>query len=87
MANSFAYTRGYAAALRCRSINRLPVCPYEGHTDQSMAMQREFMDGVFDALTKPRRQRGTLRAHRKSVRKHWPRSTYARARVMEALQV
>lgn len=82
-----AYRRGHTAAMRCRSLGRFPSCPYEGHSDQSFAMQLEFMSGVFDALTRhePPHRRGTVRAHRKVVRKRWPRSQYARERLIQAL--
>lgn len=83
---SRAYARGFSAAKRRRTI---AYCPYEGHSDASLALQLEWMTGHFDAMTCPGsgRQRGTRWAHRKIVRTRWPRSQYARRRVLEELGI
>lgn len=82
---TFPYRRGYTAALRCRSIGRFPHCPYEGHDDISFAMQQDFMTGVFDALTLPRRRRKRRVWPRRAIRKRWPRNEYVRRRLLDAL--
>lgn len=77
---SLAYQRGYSAGLRGRGAGQ---CPYEGHNDGSLALQLQWMDGHFDAVTGVRivAHKRPYRTRRKSVRVRWPRSRYARLRL------
>lgn len=81
---SLAYAKGYRAGRR-----KLPfgVCPYEGHTDASMALQLRWRDGYFDGLTAKRayRRTGRSRTYRKAIRRRWPKNNYIRRRLTEAL--
>lgn len=78
---SAAYLRGFDAGRRGRDIG---ACQYEGHNDASLALQRLWMAGHFDAVTgamRPRRLRPAHITHRKAVRVRWPKSSYARHRL------
>lgn len=80
-----AYLHGHRAGQR----GKPPCAPYEGHTDASMSLQQEWLRGWFDGTTgvvvRQARKRGP--SHRRTVRKRWPRSEYARMRVREYLGV
>lgn len=78
-----SYRRGYLAGLRGQGID---ACPYEGHCTASMTLQRRWMDGRFDAITRRRKRRKRYAVRRKSVRTKWPRSNYARSRLVEILR-
>jgi len=82
---TIAYMRGHRGGMRRIKPGS---CPYEGHTDASMALQMEWMRGYFDGLTAPVRvrKRGPRVTYRKSVRRGWPKSEYARKRVQELLR-
>lgn len=78
---SAAYLCGFDAGRRGRDIG---ACQYEGHNDASLALQRLWMAGHFDAVTgamRPRRLRPAHITHRKAVRVRWPKSSYARHRL------
>lgn len=80
---SVAYLKGFDAGRRGRNIGD---CPYEGHYDASLEMQRLWMAGNFDAVTgawRTRRIRPRHLTKRRSVavRVQWPRSAYARNRL------
>lgn len=83
---SVAYLSGFDSG---RSGRNIGSCPYEGHNDASLEMQRLWMAGNFDAVTGAWRTRRIRPRHitkRKSVRVRWPRSQYARRR-LEAIIV
>lgn len=84
---SLAYRRGFTAGLRARFGKKYArPCPYEGHNDGSLALQQQWMDGYFDAVTGRRSLRKNLRPRRPvCARVRWPRSQYARNRVQAAL--
>lgn len=82
---SLAYARGFGAAKRDITI---AYCPYEGHTVGSLALQREWMAGHFDALQpQPAQRKSHHLTRRHTIRKRWPRSQYARRRVFEELGI
>ena len=77
---TLAYQRGFRAG---RQGKERFDCPYEGDNDGSFALQLQWMDGHFDAVTgkhKPKVRVRNLRP-RKTSRIRWPRSVYARTKV------
>jgi ribosome modulation factor len=79
MWHSIAYERGYSAAMR--GVKR-GDCPYAGHTNASLMLQQRWLDGHFDALTKPN-ERPRLRNSRGVLKTYGgrPRSAYVRQRL------
>lgn len=72
--STIAYQCGYRAGLHDKTVGD---CPYEGHCDASLALQLQWMDGRFDAMTGFKRPI----TRRKSIRVRWPKSLYARRRL------
>jgi hypothetical protein len=91
-----SYAAGLAAGRRRVAAGE---CPYEGHTDASMELQRRWMRGWFDGMTERRRRKrkvgkSTPRGGRPkgattrylTPRKWTIRSEYARRRVVELFE-
>ena len=76
-----SYAAGLAAGRRRMAAGE---CPYEGHNDASMELQRRWMRGWFDGMTERRRRKRKV-TRRKTVGRSLPRSDYARRRVVELL--
>lgn len=84
---SLAYQRGFTAGLRARFGKKYArPCPYEGHDDGSLALQRQWMDGHFDAVTGRRSLRKNLRPRRPYARVRWPKGSYARRRLQAIIE-
>ena len=76
-----AYQRGHKAGL---NGDPPESCPYLGLCCGSRVLRMRWMQGLFEGyFGAPVIPRSVT--YRKTIRRHWPRSEYARRRVMELL--